>query len=74
MQEGLSADVKIEQERKIKSLEADIEKALARNAEKKNAEKYHMVCLHPALFCCHQAEADRFLTSFLSPFGPSCRF
>lgn len=43
LQEGLSADVKIEQERKIKSLEADIEKALARNAEKKNAEKYHMV-------------------------------
>lgn len=42
-QEGLDADVKTETERRIKSIQADIERASARNDEKKNAEKYHMV-------------------------------
>ncbi|KAL7413462.1 hypothetical protein BDY24DRAFT_388625 [Mrakia frigida] len=41
--EGLTADVKIETERKVKSLQADLDRALVRNEEKKNAAKYHMV-------------------------------
>ncbi|CDZ98798.1 Uncharacterized conserved protein [Phaffia rhodozyma] len=41
--DNIPADVRTETERKVKSIEADLEKALSKNDEKKNAAKYHMV-------------------------------